>query len=80
MNLLWTGSVIGAVVGCLHAAFVYRSIVNAVPAQAVQRRARGIYYAVWTLALWILCGSYILILWLIAVIFYAGSRVVGKWK
>ena len=70
MTIMWAGSVIGALLGLAHAAYVYRIVANGGPAGAIPNRAHGFYFALWTLGLWILFGSYVLILWLIGVVPY----------
>jgi len=44
---------------------------RAPPAGAMPGHARAVYYALWTFGLWVIFGSYVLILWLIGAIFYA---------
>lgn len=61
---------VGALLGVAHAAYVYRVVANGVPAGTTPNQAGGIYYAVWTLLLWTLFGSYVVILWLAGVALY----------
>lgn len=68
---VWIGSAVGALLGLAHAAYVYRVVAHGVPAGAVPNHSGGIYYALWTLLLWLLLGSYVLALWLAGVVFYA---------
>lgn len=75
-TVLWTGTVVGALLGFFHAIYVYRMV--AVEAGAAGH-ARAGYYALWTLGLWTLFGSYVLVLWLISVVVYAIARAVG-WR
>lgn len=70
-DLLWAGTVVGAVLGLLHAGYVYR-VVSA--AGGTDAQARGGYYALWTFFLWLLFGSYVLVLWLISLVAYAIAR------
>ena len=46
------------------------------PAVRIARQA--ITYAIWTLALWILFGVYVTVLWVIACCFYIPSRLSGR--
>ncbi len=63
---LWIGSSIGAALGFLHAAYLYREIAaRASAAGATGINVRGLYYGVWTFALWTIFGSYVLAFWLI---------------
>jgi len=68
--LLWTGTLVGALLGLFHGAYIYRRVAAETPAEAPPGRARPAYYALWTFGLWVLFGSYVLVLWLSAVVFY----------
>lgn len=68
--VLWAGTFVGALLGVIHAAYVFRLILSEAPAETPPRRARAAYYALWTLGLWVLFGTYVLVLWLIGVALY----------
>ena len=68
--IAWAGSVIGVLLGLTQAVYVYRVITNGTPAGAAPSPARGFYFALWTFGLWILFGSYVLVLWLAGVVLY----------
>ena len=71
---LWIGSAIGATLGFLHGVYLYRKITaRASVGDATGINVRGLYYAVWTFALWTLFGSYVLAFWLVGSI---GSSLV----
>ena len=70
-SLLMTGMVVGALLGAFHAVYIYRLLATEPPAGATPGHARAVYYALWTFGLWVIFGSYVLILWLIGAIFYA---------
>jgi hypothetical protein len=78
-SVLWAGVLIGAVLGLAHGAYLYRcmtvvgrgSIVS-----AGRRRARALYYAVAAFILWVLLGTYVLILWLLALIPHGVKRLI----
>ena len=74
--ILWVGTVIGAILGLLHAGYVYRVV--SVPGSAAAHACAG-YYAVWTLALWLLCGTYVFMLWIISVVAYIIARSI-RWR
>lgn len=69
-TVLLVGTVVGALFGVMHALYVYRLIITEAPAETPPCRARALYYALWTLGLWLLFGSYVLMLWLIGVVLY----------
>ena len=69
--VLWAGTIVGAVLGLLHAGYVYRVVAASDGASGPGRAG---YYALWTLVLWVLFGAYVLVLWLVAVIAYLIAR------
>ncbi len=68
--VLWAGTLVGVVFGLFHALYVYRLVMAEGPADAAPSHARAGYYALWTLGLWLLFGSYVLVLWLIGAAFW----------
>ena len=78
MHILSIGFVIGALLGLLHAAYVYRVVTSTAPASVGPQR--GFYYAMWTFVLWALFGSYVMILWCLSVVLFSASRLLGKWN
>ena len=66
-TILWAGTTVGAIFGTLHAIYVYRLV-------AADGHVRAGYYALWTLALWLLFGTYMLVLWVISVVAYSIAR------
>lgn len=68
-SFIWIGTTLGAALGLLHGTYVYRTISARTPGIS----PRGLYAAVWTVALWTLFGSYVLAFWLIGCI--AGAVV-----
>ena len=70
-QFLWLGTGLGAVFGALHAALVVRDRL----AEEGARPIGAAYYGVWTFALWVLFGAYLLALWLIGAAGMAVSRL-----
>ncbi len=72
---LTLGVAVGACLGLIHAGYVYRQVLGtqktALPSRPMATHLRGIYYAVWTVGLWIIFGSYVFYLWILGVILYA---------
>jgi hypothetical protein len=63
---LWIGSAFGATLGLLHALYLYRQIAARYStAGAIGVNRRGLYYGIWTFALWTIFGSYVLAFWLV---------------
>lgn len=73
-DALLAGSAFGFVIGLCHAAALWRAPIR-YPEEAAFTRAR---YALWTVALWTLFGSYVLWLWLPACAAYAWFRWRGR--
>ncbi len=77
--VLWAGSVIGAVLGVAHGAYLYRNMVTAgrknMPRVGL-RRIRAFYFAVAAFVLWVLLGTYVLVLWGVSLIPYAAKRLI----
>ena len=70
-SVLWAGTVVGMGFGLLHAGYVYRVV--SLPGGATAH-ARASYYAFWTAALWLLFGTYVLVLWVIGAVLYIIAR------
>lgn len=74
-EVLWMGTLVGAVLGSAHAVYLYRTVTAEGPSAAeggsVRLHLRAAYYAIWTVVLWALFGAYVLVLWAISVIAYA---------
>src|SRR5215470_12455347 len=79
-TLLWVGTAIGTACGLGHGAYVYSEVRRdrAKPERVDDQRPAALSYAVWTLALWVLFGVYITVLWIIALCLYLPSRILGR--
>lgn len=82
MNLVWLlCGMVALAIGVLHAWYVYRQEVEdaqlrvADPSIAV--RVRAAYYASWTLLLWALLGSTLVIYWVVASVLYLLAKAFG---
>ena len=68
------GSSVGAVLGIVHAWSIYARRTGELPERTAKHpiavRASAAYYALWTLLLWVLFGSYVFYLWVISVVVY----------
>lgn len=62
---LWVGTLVGALLGLAHAAYLWthREGRN-------RAGARALYRGVWAVALWTLFGTYVLSLWILGAIGY----------
>jgi len=75
-SVLWAGMAVSAILGALHAGYVYRLVVDNNESEA---QIRGLYYAVWTFGLWLLLGTYVLVFWVVSVALYALARPL-RWR
>ena len=57
--LLWTGTVLGAVIGVIHAIHICREKVMA------NSPGGAVYAALWAVVLWTLFGAYLLVFWIV---------------
>ena len=61
--LVWVGTLVGVILGAAHAVYVYRVVARGATGVS-NSQVRGVYYASWTVLLWLLLGSYVVALWL----------------
>lgn len=73
-SLLWAGTGVGAFLGVLHALYVYRLLAREAAVAPLAGHASPAYYALWTVGLWLLFGSYVLVLWLVGAVFYVAFK------
>ncbi len=66
MTLLWWGVLISFLLGVAHAVYVFRAVAAAPQPRAVA----GLYYASWTLLLWLILGGYVVVMWLVGGVLY----------
>ena len=80
--VLWIGSGLGLAIGLWHAAHLYRTHLQRAAAGGAGSRANGhgaaIYRGLWTVALWTLFGSYLLIFWVIGAAAFAIARALPR--
>lgn len=70
--ILWAGSALGAVIGLAHAIYLYRRRF----AGPDTNGSAALYRGLWTFLLWTLFGSYLLVLWAVAVVVYSIRKVI----
>ncbi len=81
--IVWIGSLLGLVIGSLHAVHLYRrrvadpreSAAGRATADLATARLEGAYYGLWVLALWVIFGTYVLVLWVIGVVAHSIFRL-----
>ena len=73
MNTILT--IIAVFIGIVHAVYVYRQEVEIL---RFRKTGRAFYYALWTLFLWVILGSHVVVYWLIALVPYFVARIMGK--
>ena len=85
-TIVWIGSLLGLVIGSLHAVHLYRrrvadareSAASGATADLATARLEGAYYGLWALALWVIFGTYVLVLWVIGAVAYSIFRMVPR--
>lgn len=68
--MIWAGSIVGAVLGLIHAVYVYRVVSVRAPDNTSPNHMPAVYFALWTFVLWVLMGTYVLVLWLAGAVLY----------
>lgn len=64
-------------IGIVHGLYVLRAQVADSPGRRpVSSLIRGFYYGLWTLALWLLLGTYALLFWLVSIVVYMTDRAI----
>ena len=77
VEFLWLGSALGALLGLIHGVHIYRPIAARTPmGRGPAGKVQGLYYALWTLLLWTLFGSYVLVFWILGVLIYPIVRLI----
>ncbi len=82
-TIVWIGSLLGLVIGSLHAVYLYRrrvadareSAAAGTTAHLATAHLEGAYYGLWALALWVIFGTYVLVLWVIGAVAYSIFRL-----
>ncbi len=76
-EFLWLGSALGVLLGLTHGVYLYRQIAARTPTgRGPGGNDQGLDYALWTLRLWTLVGSYILAFWILGVLTYPIVRLI----
>ena len=70
MIVTMTGSMLGAIFGLAHAIYVFRVMVRQPSGHNPPAILPALYAAVWTFALWLLFGTYLMLLWLLGCLLY----------
>ncbi len=79
-NALWISSIVALGFGVAHALYIYRQEIGEFRAvllrQPVAIRLRAVYYALWTLVLWLLLGATVVLYWAIALVPYLIAKII----
>lgn len=78
--VLWSCWVLGLAFGLGHALYVYRHEISefhvALIRYPLKVRLRAGYYAFWTLVLWMLVGTTVVVFWAIAILPYSIAKLI----
>ncbi len=85
-TIVWIGSLLGLAIGSLHAVHLYRrrvadareSAAAGTTVHLTTAHLEGAYYGLWALALWVIFGTYVLVLWVIGAVAYSIFRMVPR--
>jgi hypothetical protein len=81
---LFIGASVSAVIGIIHACYVYRHEVkdssNSPEKRPVAARLGGVYYGLWTFLLWFLLGTYVFFLWIVSCVIYVTVHVYKNFR
>ena len=69
-DFLLTGTLVGLLFGLFHAVYMSRLVATNAGTSSSVNWSSALNFALWTIALWLLMGGYLLGFWLIAVTFY----------
>ena len=69
-EFLLFGTLVGLVISFFHAMYMYGLVVSGANTVSSGSRLAAFNFALWTCALWILMGAYLLGFWLISIVFY----------
>ena len=61
---------LGAIFGLAHAIYVFRVVARESSGNNPSQRLPALYAAAWTLLLWIVFGTYLMLLWLLGCLLY----------
>lgn len=73
IDFLWTGTLIGAVVGFLHMLYVFATRLG----RSELKPAKTLWQGIWTWAFWILFGAYVLTFWVVGLIGLGVTRLLA---
>jgi hypothetical protein len=69
-DFLLIGTLFGLALSFFHAVYMYGLVVSGANTTASGPKLSALNFSLWTCALWLLLGAYLLGFWLISVIFY----------
>ena len=69
-DYLLIATLVGLMFGLFHAVYMSRLVATGAGAAGSTHWASTLNFTLWTLALWLLLGSYLLGFWLISIVFY----------
>jgi hypothetical protein len=69
-DFLLLGTLVGLVISFFHAAYMYGLVATGANTTTSGSKLFAFNFSLWTCALWILMGAYLLGFWLISIVFY----------
>ncbi len=69
-DFLLLGTLVGLVISFFHAAYMYGLVATGANTASSGGKLSAFNFSLWTCALWILMGAYLLGFWLVSFVFY----------
>jgi hypothetical protein len=69
-DFLLFGTLVGLVISFFHAAYMYGLVATGANTTTSGSKHSAFNFSLWTCALWILMGAYLLGFWLVSLVFY----------
>ena len=79
MDIFWMVAAVCVVMGVTHACYVF-NIVRGTHNTVSDPPGQPVLFVAWTILLWVLLGSYVIILWLISIPLFMFSTLFNRGK
>ena len=73
-DFLLLGTLVGLVISFFHAAYMYGLVATGANTTTSGSKLSALNFSLWTCALWILMGAYLLGFWLVSFVFYIAFK------
>ena len=77
-DFLLIGTLLGLVISLFHAVYMYSLVASGANTSTSGSKLAALNFSLWTCALWLLTGAYLLGFWLISIVFYIVFKAFRK--